>query len=110
VASLSADTLVLEASGMPNSSCLYFQGTTQSSTAFGDGLRCAAGSVIRLGSKFNSSGDSRYPAAGDVSVSVRGVVTAASTRTYQAWYRNATAFCTASTFNLTNGYAVLWRP
>ena len=95
---------------MPNSSCLYFQGTTQAATVFGDGLRCAAGSVIRLGAKNNVAGDSRYPAVGDQSISVRGSVTAASTRTYQAWYRNAAAYCTASTFNLTNGYLVVWRP
>jgi hypothetical protein len=110
VASVSNDTFVLEASGMPNSSCLYFQGTTQSSTVFGDGLRCAAGAVIRLGSKTNAAGDSRYPTGGDLPISVRGAVAAASTRTYQAWYRNAAAYCTASTFNLTNGYLVQWTP
>jgi len=89
---------------------LYFQGTTQAASAFGDGLRCAAGSVIRLGSKTNVAGDSRYPTAGDLPISVRGAVAAASTRTYQAWYRNAAAYCTASTFNLTNGYLVQWAP
>ena len=109
-ASLANDTFVLEASGMPNSSCLYFQGTTQTSTAFGDGLRCAAGSVIRLGSKNNLAGDSRYPDSGEQPVSVRGAVQAASSRTYQAWYRNAAAFCSPSTFNLTNGYLVQWTP
>ncbi len=31
-------------------------------------------------------------------------------RTYQTWYRNAAAFCTASTFNLTNGTAIAWTP
>jgi hypothetical protein len=31
-------------------------------------------------------------------------------RSYQAWYRNAAAFCTPSTFNLTNGYSVTWAP
>ncbi len=110
VASLANDTFTLEASGMPNSSCLYFQGTTQAATVFGDGLRCAAGSVIRLGSKSNVAGDSRYPMAGDLPISVRGAIGAASSRTYQAWYRNAAAYCTASTFNLTNGYLVEWRP
>jgi hypothetical protein len=37
-------------------------------------------------------------------------VTAAGTRTYQVWYRNAAAFCTASTFNLTNGWRTTWGP
>ena len=29
---------------------------------------------------------------------------------YQSWYRNAAAFCTSSTFNLTNGVTVTWTP
>ncbi len=111
---LAADTLVLTGSGMPNSSALYFQGTNQQSgglgIAFGDGLRCAGGSIIRLSTKFNASGASQYPAAGDPSVSVRGLVAAPGTRTYQVWYRNASAFCTVSTFNLTNGIEATWTP
>src|SRR5690606_19654939 len=101
-------------SGMPNSSALYFQGTSVlnggSGVAFGDGLRCAGGSVIRLGTKNNTSGASQYPAAGDPSVSVRGLCTAGDFRVYQVWYRNAAAFCTASTFNLTNGVSLTWTP
>ncbi|MCY2959309.1 MAG: hypothetical protein NTY35_04010 [Planctomycetota bacterium] len=109
---LSADSVLLSGSGMPNSTVLYFQGTTQQSggagVAFGDGKRCAGGSVVRLGTKVNSAGASSYPAAGDPSVSVRGLVTVPGTRTYQAWYRNAAAFCTASTFNLSNGVEFPW--
>ncbi len=111
VASVTSDTVRLQGSGMPSSSCLYFQGTTQVAVSFGDGLRCASGVVIRLGTKTNTSGASRYPVAGDLAVSLRGLVPAAGgTRTYQAWYRNAAAFCTASTYNLTNGVAVPWQP
>jgi hypothetical protein len=108
-ASIANDTLVLHGSGMPNSSCLYFQGTTQISAQFGDGLRCAGGSVIRLGTKTNVSGASQYPAAGDPSVSVRGAVTSPGVRNYQVWYRNAAAFCTPSTFNLSNGVSITWN-
>ncbi len=107
---LAADTLVLSGVGMPNSSALYFQGTQQASIAFGDGLRCAGGSIVRLGTKQNAGGASQYPAVGDPSVSVRGLVAAPSTRTYQVWYRNAAAFCTVSTFNLTNGVEATWIP
>ncbi|MEY2806172.1 MAG: hypothetical protein RIR65_589, partial [Planctomycetota bacterium] len=32
------------------------------------------------------------------------------TRTYQAWYRNAAAFCTPSGFNLGNGLEIVWAP
>ncbi|MCY2959053.1 MAG: hypothetical protein NTY35_02720 [Planctomycetota bacterium] len=112
LASLAGDTLQLAGSQMPISSALYFQGTTQQSgglgVAFGDGLRCASGTIIRLGTKSNVSGASQYPAAGDPSVSVRGLVTSPGTREYQCWYRNAAAFCTASTFNLTNGVSISW--
>jgi len=114
VSSITADTLVLTGSGMPNSSALYFQGTLRQSAGagmvFGDGLRCAGGSVVRLGIKFNSGGTSQYPVFGDQSVSVRGLVVAPGARTYQIWYRNAAIFCTLSTFNLTNGLDVIWIP
>ena len=109
-ASLAGDSLVLNASGMPNSNALYFQGTTQIAAAFGDGLRCAGGSIVRLGTKTNVLGASSYPVAGDLSVSVRGAVTTPGVRNYQVWYRNAAVFCSVSTFNLTNGYSVTWAP
>jgi len=95
--------------GMPNSSCLYFQGTTQISVAFGDGLRCAGGTVIRLATKTNVGGASQYPGAGNPPVHIKGAVSAPGTRTYQTWYRNAAAFCTPSTFNLTNGVLITWQ-
>jgi hypothetical protein len=113
-ASIGADTFVLLGSGMPNSSALYFQGSATlgggNGIVFGDGLRCVGGTVIRLGTKNNTSGGSQYPVAGDPSVSVRGLCAAGDFRTYQCWYRNAAAFCTASTFNLTNGISVTWVP
>lgn len=110
--SIGADTLVLSGSQMPDSFALYFQGTSQQAGGaggvFGDGLRCAAGFVIRLGTKRNAAGLSQYPLAGDPAISVRGLVASPGARTYQVWYRNAAAFCTASTFNLTNGLSVTW--
>lgn len=113
-ASLSSDSLVLVGSSMPNSSCLYFQGTSQvnggAGAIFGDGLRCAGGTVIRLGTKSNAGGTSQYPSGADPLISIRGAVAAPSSREYQAWYRNAAAFCAAPTFNLTNGLSVTWTP
>jgi len=105
---------VLTGTGMPNSSVLYFQGTTQQSAGsgavFGDGLRCAAGSVIRLGTKVNTGGSSQYPVGVDPKISVKGLVAAGNVRTYQCWYRNAAAFCNAETFNLSNGIQITWAP
>ncbi len=112
--SLANDTIVLTSTQLPNSSALYFQGTTAvgggAGATFGDGLRCAGGSVVRLGTKTNVAGSSQYPSGGDPSVSVKGAVTAPGLRTYQTWYRNAAAFCTPSTFNLTNGWSLTWVP
>lgn len=116
--SLSADTLVLAGTWMPAAaSCLYFQGTTRagtpsgSGTMFGDGKRCAGGSVLRLGTKTSAAGASQYPVAGDLPISVQGAVTVpGAVRTYQAWYRNAASFCTTATFNLSNGAELVWGP
>ncbi|MCY2960603.1 MAG: hypothetical protein NTY35_10600 [Planctomycetota bacterium] len=111
-ASVAGDTLVLSGSGMPNASALYFQGSSAvaggAGAAFGDGLRCAGGAVTRLGTKTNAAGSSQYPVAGDIPVSVRGVVAPGDARVYQVWYRNAASFCTPDTFNLTNGVRVTW--
>jgi hypothetical protein len=41
---------------------------------------------------------------------VKGADAVGDVRTYQCWYRNAAVFCTASTFNLTNGGQVTWIP
>jgi hypothetical protein len=106
--------VVLRAASLPpNSPCLFFQGTTAGVGAvFGDGLRCATGTVIRLGNATASpSGVASYPGAGQMSVIVKGAVpSSGAMRTYQAWYRNAGAFCTSSTFNLTNGFQIFWAP
>jgi hypothetical protein len=113
--SVSNDTLVLTASGVPaTTTALFFQGTTQQNlglgTAFGDGLRCAAGTVIRLATHTAVGGVVFYPQPGDLSVSVRGLVPGTGgVRHYQAWYRNSASFCVvAATFNLTNGVTVTW--
>ncbi len=108
------DTVVLYGSQMTNSSCLYFQGTLRQNggagTPFGDGKRCAGGSIQRIGTVTNSGGASHYPRPGDPPVSVQGLVGFGGTRTYQIWYRNAAAFCTPATFNLTNGVEFTWGP
>jgi len=118
-ASVTSDTVRLEGFNLPaNVSALIFQGTGRQNggqgTTFGDGLRCAAGTVIRLGTRTTSASglvQLGSGVAGDAPISVTGVVPAGGgPRTYQVWYRNAAAFCTPSTFNLTNGIETAWRP
>jgi len=113
--SIANDSFVLNGSGMPSSSALYFQGTLQlgggAGVVFGDGLRCVGGSIVRLGTKTNVGGSSQYPGSGDALISVKGMNAAGNVRDYQCWYRNADpAFCTPSTFNLTNGVETTWVP
>jgi hypothetical protein len=114
VPSLSSDSLVLNGTQMPNAPGLFFQGTTQINgglgTVFGDGLRCAGGSVVRLTQEVPVGGMSQYPDLGDQPLSVQGLVMAPGVRTYQIWYRNAAAFCTPDGWNLTNAWSLTWTP
>lgn len=107
--SIGSGSITLSSRGMPGTtSCLFFQGTSATASVFGDGLRCAGGSVVRLGIKQATSGNAQYPGPGDPSVATQGLVTSPGDRFYQVWYRNSAAFCTPSGFNLTNGVRVSW--
>jgi plastocyanin len=113
--SVSADTLRLFVSGMPEGgSVLFFQGTTQvnggAGAVFGDGLRCAGGTSIRLGFGTISFGFATYPQGGSPLVSVKGLVPAGATRTYQVFYRDPPSTCTGAAFNTSDGYSVNWQP
>jgi len=114
-ASIQADNFVLTAEGMPEATMvLFFQGSVQTNsgngTVFGDGLRCATGVVVRLGTKAAVSGTASHPDFADPSIAASGAVVPGTTRYYQAHYRNSATFCAAGTFNLTNGLRVLWLP
>ncbi len=108
-ASVSADTFALLGTHMVSGSCLYFSGTTQIASVFGDGIRCVGGTTIRLTETVNVNGASTSPGVG-LPLSVVGGLVAGDVRNYQVWYRNAGPFCTPSTFNLTNGLSVTWLP
>lgn len=115
-ASVSNDTLALTANALPvGAPVLFFQGASSAGGGagfpFGDGLRCAVGSVWRLGTKIASNGDASYPGPGDPPISTRGHLPASGgVRVYQAWYRDPAPFCAPEGFNLTNGLEVSWTP
>ncbi len=116
-AQVSDDSFQLRADGLPNSATvLFFQGTAQQSAGagavFGDGLRCVSGTVLRLATRTASAGFVVYPSSiSDPAISTVGAIPAiGALRYYQVWYRNSAAFCTASTFNLTNGLRAQWIP
>jgi hypothetical protein len=113
--SVQADTLVLHGSGMPpDSLSLYLQGLAPHASglgsAFGDGLRCVGGSLARLGVAQCVNGASSYPSLGDAPVSLQASAPPGVTRTYQIWYRDPASFCSAATFNLSNGLQLHWLP
>lgn len=111
----SADALVLSASDVPNGPGLYFQGTALmnggAGIAFGDGLLCAGGTIVRLGVVFASGSASAYPRPNiDPPVSVGGGIAPGNTRMYQMWYRDAdVGYCASEVFNLTNAVSLTWQ-
>lgn len=118
VADVGADSLVLVASSLRDTTpVLFFQGTVpldlDGDGDFGlpldDGLRCVGGAVIRLGIKTSECGVASYPGLGDLSVSVKGGVAAGDTLYYQCWYRDPDGmFCSSGTSNLSNGLEIGW--
>jgi len=109
--SLTSDTAQLDGGSMPNGPLLYFQGTALSAPfAFGDGIKCTGGALIRLGIRFNAAQSSTFPGAASPNLSTQGLVAAPGTRHYQARYRDSDSFCTSDTFSYTNGVALVWQP
>jgi hypothetical protein len=113
LASVANDTLVLTATEIPGPG-LFFQasGVLGAPLTFGDGMLCAAVGIIRLGVVFPTAGSASYPGGTTPNpVSVGGApIVAGDIRHYQCWYRDAAPFCTADTFNLTQGVTLSWAP
>ena len=116
-ASISNDTVLLTCSGLPSgTTCKFLQGTVPAAggfgIVFGDGLRCAAGSVIRMGTRVCLCGNREFGhnIPGDPQVHIAGGISSPGTYYYQVWYRNAAVFCTPAVFNTTNGYSITWTP
>jgi Tol biopolymer transport system component len=118
-ADLSADTVQLTSSGeLPNALSIVLQGSSAIAAAhFGDGLRCAGGSLKRLYVRGASGGVVTAPQAGDASISARSAalgdpIPEGATRNYQVYYRDPSAsFCPpqrGGTFNVSNAIAIAW--
>ena len=118
--STAPDTLALASSGeLSGATSVFLQGDASiaSGIAFGDGVRCAGGSLKRLYVKSAVSGSASAPATGDPSISARSSalgdpIAPGSTRFYQVYYRDPNlAFCPApagASWNVTNGLIVSW--
>ena len=110
-ASIAADDLVLSATNLTPGPGLYFQGNNAVNSGngnpFGDGLRCAGGSVVRLEIRFANSGNN-FTTESTLSAGWL-LISAGQTKRYQYWYRDAGTSPCSSLFNLTNGYEITWE-
>lgn len=112
---LGVDRVTLTGSGMPNSTCVYFQGSANPPVLFGDGIRCVNNPFqVQLGVRVNAGGTSFVGGAPGPAISLQGFLNtplpAPVTRAYQCWYRNPAAFCTPAVFNMTNAVSIAWLP
>jgi parallel beta-helix repeat protein len=112
VASVSADSLVLEVTGtVPSSPGIFFQGDSLVSggagNPLGDGLLCAGAPIRRTAPRFASASgtvSSNLPLAATLGV------LAGQTKRYQWWYRDAAGTPCGNGFNLSNGLEIVWAP
>jgi len=118
--STNPDSVVLHASGEPRTAfTIFLQGDAALATAhaFGDGLLCAGGNVLRLYARHATNGLIDVPGAGDASISARSAALgdplgSGSVRYYQGYYRDPSAsFCpppNGGGFNASNAVRVVW--
>jgi hypothetical protein len=113
----SPDTIVLTSSSeKPTALTVFAQGSASSATGilYGDGIRCYAGAVKRLGSHNAVGGTASFPSGGDPSITARSAalgdpLSPGVVRYYQAYYRDpVSAFCPSQTFNVANGVTIIW--
>jgi hypothetical protein len=111
--SVSAANLALSATGLTPGPGLFFQGNNAVNSGggnpFGDGLRCAGGSVVRLEVLFANSGNG-FTTQTTISIASAGGVSAGEMKRYQYWYRDAGVSPCGTGFNLTNGFELVWQP
>lgn len=115
------DTIVLRASEMlPSATNIFLQGDNLAGAGavFGDGVRCAGGQLLRLGTKSAVFGSAVHPAPADPSISARAAALGApippgGVRHYQTYYRDPSAtFCVnppGNTWNVTHGLTLTWN-
>lgn len=111
-ASVSNDTLELLCHNLPATTAILVQGTpfVQTGAVFGDGVSCIGGALVRLASEHANGGELHHPDAGEQPLSVLGAVTPGSSMGYAVVYRNAAAFCTSATFNVSDTQPAVWGP
>jgi hypothetical protein len=115
IASLSSDSVQLTSSNeLPSALSIVLQGNSAiTPTNFGDGLRCAGGSLKRLYVKHAAGGMVTAPEAGDPSISARSaalgdMIPLGATRVYQVYYRDPNLVFCPGGFNVSSAIAIAW--
>ena len=108
--SVAANDFILTTEGLPSGvSTLYFFGTNQIQTSFGDGFRCVGGTVRRLPPTAMSSSAGELARPVDLSVApAAGLITPGSTWNFQCWYRDPMG-PGGTGFNLSDGLSVSFQ-
>jgi hypothetical protein len=91
---------------------LQSSSSTLSTLAFGDGLRCTGGHLLRLFAANAVNGTSNVPGQGNPSISARSAamgdpLNPGAIRLYQIYYRDALSTC-GHYFNASNATRVVW--
>jgi len=90
---------------------IFFQGDELiaggDGVVFGDGLRCAGASVVRLEVAF---ADSSGAAGSSVPIATEGGVSPGDTKRYQWWYRDPALSPCGFQFNISNGVEISFGP
>jgi hypothetical protein len=112
------DDVVLQGDGMNATGfCIFIGGNVDdpAGVQFGDGVACFNGpgsTLVRLRSVALTAGSSAFPVPPEtVTLSQRSGTFPGSgaLRSYGVYYRNAAAaFCPPNTFNVSNGYRIVW--
>jgi hypothetical protein len=118
--SVSPDSVDLYAISMPSPAvAVILQGdqSVPSGFAFGDGIRCASGNLLRLAVLNAPNGVSSYPNGGQPTITERSAqlgdpIAPGDLRDYQVWYRDSdAAFCprpAGGDWNVTNAVRIAW--
>jgi hypothetical protein len=98
-------------SQIPNQPGLFFQGNNAinggAGVAFGDGLRCVGGFIIRLQIVFSDASGASMTTTG---IGAMGGVSAGDVKRYQIWARDPNTSPCGGNFNLSNGVEINWIP
>ncbi|MCB9915972.1 MAG: hypothetical protein H6828_12655 [Planctomycetes bacterium] len=110
--SASADDLVMNgAQLLPGQPGLLFSGLNAvnggNGVVFGDGLRCAGGTVLRLGVRVPNAGGTATWGPGLGAIGGWG---SGDTRRFQVWYRDPGGSPCGSNFNLSHGVELVFGP